>query len=244
MNKILFFIAMSFMFFACKDKEPEETTTQAEEKKEPEGEWIALFDGVSAEGWRGFNQEGGLPDGWQVVDSTLMSLGKGGDIGGDIVYAADTFAEFELSLEWKLSAQGNSGIFYHVVEGPEIESPYFVAPEYQIIDQLNFPEKLEPWQSIGADYAMYDPVYTESQIRHIGEWNTSVIRFTKDKVTYVLNGNITVEFVPWSEDWEKRKAEGKWKDFPMYGTAKSGFIGLQDHGSPIWFRDIRIKKLM
>lgn len=243
MYKSLILFAAILSFTACKNKVQEETMDTMAEEMPAEAEWQILFDGQSAEGWRGFNQTGGLPEGWQVTDGTLMSLGKGGDIGGDIVYAADTFGQFELSLEWKLSPEGNSGIFYHVIEGPEIEAPYFVAPEYQIIDQKNFPQKLEAWQSIGADYAMYDPMIDTTDLKPIGEWNTSVIRFTYDKVTYSLNGKTTAEFVPWSEDWEKRKSEGKWKDFPSYGTAKTGFIGLQDHGSPIWFKDIKIKKL-
>jgi len=90
---------------------------------------------------------------------------------------------------------------------------------------------------------MYDPTYKEEDLKQVGEWNTSRIKFTDEKVTYWLNGKKTVEFVPWTDDWEKRKAEGKWKDFPDYGTARKGLIGLQDHGSFTWFRNIKIRKL-
>ena len=202
-----------------------------------------LFDGKTAEGWRAYNGDNGLPEGWVVEGETLKSLGQGGDIGGDIVYGNEEFGEFELSLEWKISEGGNSGIFYHVVEDDKYDAPYYVAPEYQIIDQKGFPSKLEPWQSIGGDYGMYDPEYSDEDLKEVGEWNTSRIRFTEEKVTYWLNGKKTLEFVPWSEDWEKRKSEGKWKDFPDYGTARKGLIGLQDHGSYTWFRNIKIKKL-
>ncbi len=238
------------VFTGCKNaNENNQGETLAEEKSQNEGEeqqdqgeWQYLFDGTNAEGWRGYNRDGGLPEGWVIEDETLKSLGEGGDIGGDIVYGDEEFEEFELYLEWKISEGGNSGVFYHVLEGEEYDAPYFNAPEYQIIDQKNFPN-LEPWQSIGADYGMYDPEYDDEDLKEVGEWNTSRIKFTEDKVTYWLNGKKTAEFDPWSEDWERRKAEGKWKDFPDYGKARKGLIGLQDHGSFTWFRNIKIREL-
>lgn len=208
---------------------------------EQENNWQLLFDGESTEGWRGYNDEE-LPSNWVVEDGTLKSLGEGGDLGGDIVYADEEFGNFELYLEWKLAEGGNSGIFYHVVEGEKYPVAYHTGPEYQLIDQLGFPQQLEDWQSIGGDYGMYTPNY-EGVVKRTGEWNSSKIIFTEDKVSYWLNGKETLSFVPWSEDWEKRKSAGKWKDFPDYGKARSGLIGLQDHGSFIWFKNIKIKKL-
>lgn len=250
MKRILISLLALIALGACKNKsetEISEENTLSSEKivTSDEAEWQYLFNGKDAEGWRAYNAESGsgLPDGWVVENETLKSLGEGGDIGGDIVYGKEKFDEFELYLEWKLSSQGNSGIFYHVVEDAKYDAPYYVAPEYQIIDQMNFPDKLEPWQSIGADYGMYSPNYNQEDLKDIGEWNSSRIRFTKEKVTYWLNGEKTVEYEPWSEDWKKRKEEGKWKDYPDYGSAKTGLIGLQDHGSNIWFRNIKIKSL-
>jgi len=210
------------------------------EKEKKEG-WQLLFDGTSTDGWRGFNQKD-MPDGWIAEDGCLKSLGKGGDIGGDIVYAEEEFANFELKLEWKLSPGGNSGIFYHVREGTQYLAPYENAPEYQVIDDIGFPEKLEPWQQVGADYAMYWPDSTKP-VLPAGEWNESRIRFTPESVEYWLNGELTVEFVPWSSDWNQRRISGKWKDYPDYGVAKTGYIGLQDHGSVILYKNIKIKRL-
>ncbi len=204
-------------------------------------DWKFLFNGKSLDGWRSFNGKE-LPAGWVIEEGTLKSLGQGGDIGGDIVYGSEAFGDFELYLEWKISEAGNSGIFYHVVEGEKYSSAYYTAPEYQLIDQVGFPEKLEAWQSIGGDYGMYNPNF-EDALKKVGEWNTSRIVFTKEKVSYWLNGKKTVEFVPWSEDWNLKKNEGKWKDYPDYGKAESGLIGLQDHGSFIWFKNIKIRKL-
>jgi len=111
-----------------------------------------------------------------------------------------------------------------------------------LIDQEGFSEPLEPWQSLGGDYGMFAPDF-EGAMKSAGEWNTARIVFTEEKAQYFLNGKKTVEFTPWSEDWKKRKEEGKWKDFPDYGEARSGLIGLQDHGSFIWFKNIKIREL-
>lgn len=257
MKKTLLIMGMATLFLAsCKTEKKE---NQAEAKTEPQGKidvtdtentltdkersenWILLFDGKNADGWRGYNQNS-LPEGWVVEEGTLKSLGKGGDIGGDIVYGEESFENFEFSLEWKIAEGGNSGVFYHVLEGEQYDAPYYNAPEFQLIDQIGFPGKLEDWQSIGADYGMYTPDY-EGAVKPAGEWNSSRVVFTPEEVTYWLNGKKTVAFEPWSEDWEKRKSEGKWKDFPDYGKARSGLIGLQDHGSFIWFKNIKIRKL-
>ncbi len=217
---------------------------QAEAEKETadDADWIMLFDGTSLDGWRGFNADS-LPSNWVLEAGTLKSLGTGGDIGGDIVYGARAFDNFQLELEWKISEGGNSGIFYHVVEGDQYKAPYENAPEYQLIDNLKFPDPLEDWQMVGADYAMYPADPSKDVVKPANEWNTTRIIFTEAKVEYWLNGEKVVEFVPWSEDWTTRRNSGKWDAYPDYGKAKTGLIGLQDHGSFIWFRNIRIKEL-
>ena len=222
-----------------KSADNEETSTT--EIAKTQDEWIYLFDGKSTDGWRGFNSEV-LPDGWILEEGTLKSLGQGGDIGGDIVYAAREFENFELYMEWKVSTAGNSGIFYHVQEGEKYTAPYQNAPEYQLLDDLGYPDPLEDWQKLASDYAMYSAP-ADKPIKPAGEWNTSRIIFTGEKVSYFLNGIKVVEFVPWSEDWHERRNKGKWADVEDYGQAKSGLIGLQDHGSFIWFKNIKIKVL-
>ena len=204
-------------------------------------EWISLFDGQSTEGWRGYNSES-LPESWVVEEGTLKSLGTGGDIGGDIVYEKREFENFELYIEWKISTAGNSGILYHVQEGEKYKAPYESGPEYQLLDDIGYPDPLEDWQKLASDYAMY-VAPADKPIKRAGEWNSSRIIFTTEKVSYFLNGTKVVEFVPWSEDWHERRKEGKWKDYEDYGKAKTGFICLQDHGSFIWFKNIKIKEL-
>ena len=134
---------------------------------------------------------------------------------------------------------GNSGIFYHASEAfPVI---YATAPEYQLIDAEGFPEKLEDWQQTGADYAMYPAPNAKPQ--PAGEWNSSGIKFNKNKVEYWLNNIKIVSFERYTYEWYQRRDSGKWKDYPTYGTLNEGYIGLQDHGSRVWFRNIKIKEL-
>lgn len=211
--------------------------------------WIILFDGTSMDGWRAYNGEK-LPSQWVIKDMTLTfdtekRLEADSQGGNDIIYAKEEFDNFELYLEWKIPEGGNSGVFYHVKEG--YSSPYEVAPEYQLLDDLKWEEinnaSLAEWQKTGADYAMHTPEEGTKIVKAAMEWNSSRIIFTPDKVEHWLNGKKILSFKAWSEDWEKRKANSKWKDFPDYGKFKKGFIGLQDHDSPLWFRNIKIKKL-
>ena len=245
MKKVIYLsiaFVMVFIMSCCGDKQKKQSLEPVEKGLTEASEWIYLFDGKDASGWRSFNGEK-LPDSWVVEDGTLKSLGKGGDIGGDIVYGKQAFENFDLSLEWKISEGGNSGIFYHVQEGEQYTAPYQNAPEYQLVDDLSFSGPLEDWQKLGADYAMYPADPTQKIVKKAGEWNSSRIIFTDKKVEYWLNGKKVVSFVPWSDDWKKRRASDKWKDYPDYGKFKNGLIGLQDHGSFIWFRDIKIRKL-
>ena len=89
---------------------------------------------------------------------------------------------------------------------------------------------------------MYAP-NERKRLKPVGDWNSSRILFDNGRVEYWLNGEIIVEFTAWSEEWTKKKTEGKWKDYPDYGSAKKGRIALQDHGQKVYFRNIRIEEL-
>lgn len=238
MKRLLIIMSLAVLISSCKT-EPKTTTE----------EWIYLFDGSSTEGWRAYNGEV-LPPQWVIKNGALtfdtekrLESDKQG--GKDIIYAKEEFDNFELYLEWKLSEGGNSGVFYHLKEG--YSSPPEIAPEYQLLDDLKWEEinnaVLQDWQKTAADYAMYIPDKNVKITKPAGEWNTSRIIFTSELVEHWLNGKKVLSFVPWSEDWNERKNKGKWKDYPNYGTSKTGFIGLQDHDSPLWFKNIKIKKL-
>ena len=219
--------------------------------KKSNSEWINIFDGTSLNGWRAYNGDK-MPPGWMIIDSVLtfttdQIMEEDYDYKGsrDIIYGATEFDNFELYLEWKIPKGGNSGIFYHLKEG--YDGPPEVAPEYQLLDDKNYEEvhnyKLKDWQKTGADYAMHTPDISEKKLNSIGEWNSSRIVFTPKRVDHWLNGRKILSFIPWSDDWYKRRNSGKWRNAPDYAKYKTGFIGLQDHGSNLYFRNIKIKKL-
>lgn len=251
-NRVFTAFLLGSLLIACASEKEAETEEVEEvsavvadnrltEEEKNEG-WMLLFDGESMDGWRAFNGDT-TPPNWIIEDGAMKGLGAtgGSDVGGDIVFGPMEFEEFELEFTWKISAGGNSGVFYHVVEGPDYKAPYYTGPEYQVIDQLGFAQPLEKWQSLAADYAMYEPDY-EGVVKEAGEWNVSKIIFTNEGASYWLNGKKTVEFVPYSEDWTTRRNSGKWNDFPDYKIAKKGLIALQDHGDAVWFKNIKIRE--
>ena len=255
MKKIAVVLAlMAGLGFGCSPKSQESasgldslgTVAQSENALSPEEQaegWILLFDGQSMQGWRAFNGDT-TPANWIIEEGAMKGLGATGgeDFGGDVVYGGQEFEEFELKFSWKISPGGNSGVFYHVVEGPAYKAPYYTGPEYQVIDQLGFAQPLEKWQSLAGDYAMYEPDY-EGVVKPAGEWNESKIVFSEAGSSYWLNGKQTVAFVPYSEDWKTRRNSGKWNDFPDYKIARKGLIALQDHGDPVWYKNIKIRPL-
>ena len=199
--------------------------------------WKLLWDGKTLAGWHTYGKTEVV--GWEIADGTLIALGQGGDHANDILTDAE-YESFELLVDWKLSPQANSGIFYHVVE-QGYDRVYATGPEYQLIDDDGWPDKLEDWQMSGANYAMHPPMAKAA--RPVGEWNTTRIVVNKGRVEHWLNGAKTVEYELWSPEWEKLRTTGKWKDFPGYGSGRKGKLGLQDHGNKVFFRNVKIKTL-
>jgi len=206
-------------------------------KKEKKEGWELLFDGKTTKGWRNY----GKPSisGWNVVDGILQNSGIGSDHGGDIV-SNGLYEDFELYFEWKIANQSNSGVFYHVneIEGKPI---YSSAPEYQLLDDKGWPDKLDDSQYSGANYAMNAP--ENAKVKSIKKFNTSRIIVKDANVEHWLNGVKVVAYELWSDDWKKNVSESKWKEHPKYGIFKKGNIGFQDHGGMTMFKNIKIKDI-
>jgi Domain of Unknown Function (DUF1080) len=216
----------------CQAQEEDNALTDAEKKSG----WQLLFDGKSTTGWRMYQN---VPaDGWQVVNGELISKKDGVTKRADLI-TAEQYDNFELLFDWKVDKGANSGVIYRAIENsrPSFES----GPEYQLIDDNGYAEKLEDWQKSGADYAMHPP--STLAAKPAGEYNRTKIVVNGSHVEHWLNGVKVVDFELWTPEWQALKEKGKWKDAKNYAMAKKGYIVLQDHGGGVRFKNIKLRRL-
>jgi hypothetical protein len=215
------------------------------DKEKKEG-WVLLFNGKDFSGWRQCNGIS-MPANWIIEDQAMKVFtgeGKnpGQGAGGDILYGVKKFRDFEFSIDWKAGEMANSGIFFNVREEPG-KPIYFAAPEIQVLDNEKATDNKVASHLAGSLYDMIaaDP----STVNPAGEWNTIVVRVKDGKVTHTQNGVKVVEYTLWTPEWDDLVQNSKFKSFPGFteGIAREGYIGLQDHGYTVWFRNIKIREL-
>ncbi len=196
--------------------------------------WRSLFDGTSTAAWRGFRQQA-VPAGWQIVDGVLTKTGVVGDI-----ITRDQFGDFELALDWKLSPGGNAGLFYRGTE--DYDHIYWSAPEYQLLDDAGHPDGQSRLTSAGADYALYPS--PAGVVKPADQWNSTLIVVKGNTVQHWMNGQKLLEYELGSPDWLAKVKASKFAEYPKYGTAARGYIGIQgDHDGTLSLRNIRIREL-
>jgi hypothetical protein len=200
----------------------------------PAALWRMLFDGKLTDAFRGWRSEG-MPEGWHVVDGTLAKHGHVDDL-----VTRDQFGNFELELEWKIGKAGNSGIFYRGTR--EYDEIYWSGPEYQLLDDANAHDGRNRLTAAASAYGLYAP--PAGVVKPFGEWNTTRIVVNGDHVEHWLNGRKVVEYDLRSPEWTAKVAASKFSEYPHYGLAKSGLIGIQgDHPGSLALRHIRIREL-
>lgn len=187
------------------------------------GKPVRLFDGASLSGWA--KGDGSPSKNWVVEDGTLYRKKKGGDL-----YHSDWYRDFQLSFEWKLLAGGNSGVKYRVKK----YGKKALGCEYQLQDDKG---KDYHVHATGGLYALYAPT-TNKVAPKVGEWNTSTIVVAGYRAQHWLNGDLVVDLTFGDSDWYTRVENSKFKPYENFGLNRSGRIFLQDHGNPIWFRNI------
>ncbi|MBX3403327.1 MAG: DUF1080 domain-containing protein [Phycisphaeraceae bacterium] len=199
--------------------------------------WRLLFDGESTAGWRAYRKPA-LPDnsGWSVTHSELAYAP--GRAGGDIM-TADQFGDFELSTEFKVSPGGNSGIIYRVTE--DHDYPWQTGPEFQILDDLRHGDKAKATTRTGSFYDVSGCAFDTG--RPAGEWNHARIVCRGGRIEHWLNGFKVVDVDLASEEYKAAHARSKWTRMPAFATRARGHIALQDHGDPVWFRNIKVRSL-
>lgn len=193
--------------------------------------WRLLFDGRSLEGWRGFKTP--EPDaGWTVTDGML---GPDPKTSRDIM-TKETFGDFELAFDWKVGPKGNSGVMFRVTEAGT--QTYQSGPEYQIVDNARGEPVVE---QAGALYGLYAP--TTDATKPVGEFNHSRLVLRGGRGEHWLNGVKVAEYDLDSDAFRAKVAATKFRAWPQFAAAKSGHIAIQNHGDPVFFRNIKIRPL-
>lgn len=255
---------------AAADSVPQYTVIEKEQvdlasfPKDADGYYV-IFNGKDFNGWRGYGKDS-IPGRWVVEDGAIKFNGSGGGEaqnadGGDIIFAKK-LKNFELELEWKVSKGGNSGIFYlaQEVEAPNGEGEvvmqpiYISAPEYQVLDNENHPDAKLGKDGNRQSASLYDMIPAKPQNQKpYGEWNKAKIMVYKGTVVHGQNGENVVEYHLWTPQWTEMLQNSKFSQeaWPLAfellnnvgGENHEGYIGFQDHGDDVWFRNIRVKEL-
>ena len=209
--------------------------------------WRLLWDGQTTRGWRSAKAPNFPAQGWELKDgvlSVLPSGGKEGGVGGDII-TEESFSNFELVVDFKISPGANSGIKYFVDPNLNKGEGSAIGLEYQILDDERHPDaKLghDGNRTIGSLYDLIPPA-KDKKVNPIGEWNTARIVVRGTQVEHWLNGQKIVEYTRFTPEFRQRVSESKYKIWPHFGELKEGPILLQDHGDPVSFRTIKIRVL-
>lgn len=213
--------------------------------KSDSADWVSLFDGKTTTGWHNYGKTT-IGEAWKVADGVLyLDTAKkegwqtGG--GGDIVTEKE-YENFHLKLEWKIAANGNSGIIFFIHEdSTQNKYAWNTGPEMQVLDNNGHPDAKIIKHRAGD---LYDLISSSKEtVKPAGEWNLAEIVVNNNQLKFFLNGTNIVSTSLWDDNWKKLIAGSKFKDMKEFGTYKKGKIALQDHGDMVWYRNIRIKEL-
>jgi hypothetical protein len=175
-----------------------------------------------------------------VQDGALVRTSHGGDLVSN-----DTYRDFELELDWRITEGGNSGILFLVDETPRADGSqpavWETGLEMQVLDDERHADGRDPLTSAGACYALFAPEHDDT--RPVGHWNHVRIAKQGSRVEQWLNGRLQCAYDIGSDDWRARVAASKFRDMPGFARARAGRIALQDHGDEVAFRNIRIHDL-
>lgn len=227
--------------------------------------YITIFNGKDLTGWRGYGKKE-VPARWTVDDGAIKFNGTGtgeGHVGtgGDIIFAHQ-FKNFTLEFEWKVAKGSNSGVFILAQEvttkdknGNERYEPIYISsPEYQILDNVNHPDAMLGVDGNRKSASLYDMIPAKPQnSKPYGEWNTGKIVCYKGTIIHYQNGKKVLEYHLWTPQWTDMLQASKFsqKAWPLAfellnncgGPDHKGYIGLQDHGDDVWYRNIKVKDM-
>lgn len=242
MKKLMLFGCLAVLTFSCKTTK---NATKTVAQNTQQSEWESLFDGSSLDHWKMFKADNIDPS-WSIKDGVMVftppaKREKG--VNYNIVTKKE-YTSFVLSVDWKISEGGNSGIFWGISEDPKFGQPYASAAEIQVLDNEKHPDgKNGPTRQAGALYDLIGP--PKDVTKPIGEWNTCVISINHNtnKGSATLNGTIVAEFPLSGPEWDAMIEKSKFKGWDGFAEYKTGRIGFQDHGNIVSFRNVKIKEL-
>jgi len=247
MVRVTLFVCLCFMV-ACNpaEKKQKETKTIQQvvtsEELKSSNNWTILFDGSSLDNWRGYLSEDIYPE-WTIQDDAMVFTPS--NVGGKNIITKEKYTNFILSLEWKISEAGNSGIFWGVHEDEKFSEAYMTGPEIQVLDNEKHPDSFVG-NGIHKAGSLYDLIgYPAEDIYPAGEWNQCVLEVnqTANIARVTMNEKTTISFPLHGVEWEKMVTNSKFKDWEGFGKYRTGHVGLQDHSDQVSFRNIKIKKL-
>ncbi|WP_419213392.1 3-keto-disaccharide hydrolase [Maribacter sp. X9] len=245
MKKIIIGVALLGFIISCKEKKKETKEEAVAEIEVPKNDWEVLFDGTSLDKWKEFKSDS-VSDVWKIEGEALVYTppGEGGEKKNHDLVTRKDYTDFVLSLDWKISEAGNSGVFWGVKEDSMYRTGYQTGPEVQILDNEKHPDaKAGTTHQSGALYDMVAPV--KDVTNPVGDWNTMVITVNhkEHKGSVMLNGVEVVTFPLSNEKWDAMVADSKFAGWEGFGKFTTGKIGLQDHHNVVSFKNIKIKQL-
>jgi hypothetical protein len=251
MKKLTMTAMFAILIFGCKGKtenNKEEMVVETTPKAEmpvPDTGWTVLFDGTSFEGWKEYLKEG-VSENWRLENGAMVLYPPKNRKKGEAfnLVTIKNYTDFELSLDWRISEAGNSGVFWGVMELPSLPEAYQTGPEIQVLDNEKHPDaKVGTTHQAGSLYDMIGPA--KDVTKPVGEWNTMniIVNHKTNQGSITLNGEEIVSFPTNDPEWSAMVAKSKFADWEHFGKHTSGKIGLQDHGDMVSFRNIKIREL-
>src|SRR5512145_698957 len=191
-------------------------------------------------GWRGYKKTDATGTRWKIENGLLsVDPGDGKDTRGALdIITTDTYDQFELSFEWRVSQGGNSGVKYFVLEDRDSA----IGHEYQIIDDERHADaKVGPKRQTAAFYDVL--AATDRPLKPAGEFNQSRIVVRGRSVEHWLNGTRVLHYELASPALMTAIEQSKFKGIERFGKPQKGHILLQDHGDRVWYRNIKVRRL-
>lgn len=206
-------------------------------KKEKDAGWHLLFDGSTFNGWKMLNGSG-----WIIKDGALTAVSSPAHTQSDII-TTDQFEDFELVFEFKVYKNTNSGVKYLVTNDFPQQRGAFLGLEYQILDEANFvyPER----GNLRTTASLYDliPANPVKQVLLKERWNTAKIQVKGKLIRHWLNGKQVVSYDRSTAAFAQLVRDSKYKELSNFGQIKKGYFLLQNEGSPVSFRNIKVRQI-